>query len=573
MGIQEVLRLVGGLCLFLFGMNIMGEALERKASGTLRSLLSKLTTNKLMGFLTGLVVTAIIQSSSATTVMVVGFVNSGLMSLNQSIMVIMGSNIGTTVTAWLFSLVGVQGGNAFTELLKPSNFSPILALIGVIYYVFLKNEKKKETGLILLGFSTLMFGMETMSAAVAGLQHMPGFGELFLLFSNPILGALAGMILTIIIQSSSASTGILQALAATGHVTFNSAIPLIIGQNVGTCATSLLSSVGANKDAKRVALVHLFFNLIGATFWLIVYCLIKAMFHPLILNESVTAAGIAVAHSLFNVGCVILMFPMANFLEKLVTTIIPDQKANDTITELDDRLFASPSIALQRGQDVVCDAAIDISLSLKDSLQLIDDSNIAIKDESYYENVKIRKNEIEKYLVELSSLSHDNSSRNEIALLLKATGELYYISKQNYEIEKCFKKLHDESLTLSTQGSEELKQLRQVIKELLQLTLSSLTGTSPFAPVSVIALTQVIHELSKDINANHITRLQQHICTSETGVIWTDLLVALVRACDHFANIANYIIEYRGALDEIAILANEDIHEKYCYFKGKYKLF
>ena len=264
MEVTEVLSLIGGLCLFLFGMNLMGEALERKAGGKLRTVLGRLTSNKTAGFLTGMIVTAIIQSSSATTVMTVGFVNSGLMSLRQAITVIMGANIGTTMTAWLLSLVGLEGGNVFTALLKPSNFSPLLALIGIIFYMFLKNDKKKETGLILLGFSTLMFGMETMSGAVSGLKDMPGFGELFLLFSNPLLGALAGMLLTVIIQSSSASTGILQALAAAGQVTFGSAIPIIIGQNVGTCATSLISCVGATRDAKRTALVHLAFNFIGA---------------------------------------------------------------------------------------------------------------------------------------------------------------------------------------------------------------------------------------------------------------------------------------------------------------------
>ena len=315
MDIFDVLSLIGGLSLFLFGMNVMGQALERRAGNKLRTLLGRLTTNRMSGFLTGLGVTAVIQSSSATTVMVVGFVNSGLMTLSQAINVIMGANVGTTVTAWILSLSGIDSGNMIVQLFKPSSFTPILALVGIIFYMFCNNSKKKDTGTILLGFATLMFGMETMSAAVSGLRDVPAFQELFIMFRNPVLGVLAGALLTAIIQSSSASVGILQALAVTGQVSFGAAIPIIMGQNIGTCVTAMISSVGANKNAKRAAFVHLSFNIIGTIVWLTVFCIIKELFAPALLNRSASLVGKPVAHSEFNVQSTIL-----------VQRIVPDAK-------------------------------------------------------------------------------------------------------------------------------------------------------------------------------------------------------------------------------------------------------
>ena len=303
MDIFHVLTMLGGLCLFLFGMNFMGQSLERRAGGKLRTLLDKMTGSVGAGFLTGLGITAIIQSSSATTVMVVGFVNSGLMNLRQAINVIMGANVGTTVTAWLLSLAGIDGGSTWVQLLKPTSFTPVLALIGIIFYMFCKDSHKKDTGAILLGFATLMFGMDTMSGAVAGLKDVPGFAELFLAFTNPLLGVLVGAVLTAVIQSSSASVGILQALASTGQVSYAAAVPIIMGQNIGTCVTALISCVGTNKNAKRAAVVHLMFNVIGVAVLLTVFCIVKAIFAPALLNESASMAGIAIAHSAFNILC------------------------------------------------------------------------------------------------------------------------------------------------------------------------------------------------------------------------------------------------------------------------------
>lgn len=370
MDIFDILTLIGGLCLFLFGMNIMGQSLERRAGGKLQSVLGKLTTGKAVGLLTGLGVTAIIQSSSATTVMVVGFVNSGLMTLRQAINVIMGANIGTTVTAWLLSLAGIDGGNLFVQLLKPTSFVPVLSLVGIILYMFCKNSKKKDTGIILLGFATLMFGMETMSGAVDGLSKVPAFQNLFLLFKNPILGVLAGAVLTAVLQSSSASVGILQALSATGMVSYGAAIPIIMGQNIGTCITAIISSVGANKNAKRAALVHLSFNVIGTTVWLGVFYLIKIFIAPPILNSSASLFGIAVVHSIFNVLCTVIMLPMSGLLEKLVKKLIPDNEGKEIKEELDERLLSTPYVALERCQAVATDLAIASVSALTESLSL-----------------------------------------------------------------------------------------------------------------------------------------------------------------------------------------------------------
>ena len=358
MDIFHALTMLGGLCLFLFGMNFMGQALERRAGGKLRTLLDKMTGSVGAGFLTGLGITAIIQSSSATTVMVVGFVNSGLMTLRQAINVIMGANVGTTVTAWLLSLAGIDGGSVWLQLLKPTAFTPVLALIGIIFYMFCKDSRKKETGSILLGFATLMFGMDTMSAAVAGLKDVPGFAELFLAFTNPLLGVLVGAVLTAIIQSSSASVGILQALASTGQVSYAAAVPIIMGQNIGTCVTALISCVGTNKNAKRAAVVHLMFNVIGVAVLLTVFCIVKAIFAPVLLNKAASMAGIAVAHSVFNILCTAILLPCGDLLEKLAIRLVPDKAhAADKTVELDQRLLTTPAVALERCRVVTCEMA------------------------------------------------------------------------------------------------------------------------------------------------------------------------------------------------------------------------
>ena len=430
MDIFNFLTMLGGLCLFLFGMNIMGQALERRAGSGLKNILARLTQSKAAGLLTGLGVTSVIQSSSATTVMVVGFVNSGLMSLSQSIYVIMGANIGTTVTAWILSLAGIDSGNMWVRLLKPSSFTPLLALFGIVLYLFCKKDKQKDTGMILLGFATLMFGMETMSGAVSGLSGVPAFRELFLMFTNPILGVLVGALLTAIIQSSSASVGILQALASTGAVSYAAALPIIMGQNIGTCATALISSVGTNKNAKRAALVHLSFNVIGTAVWLTVYCIIKAIFRPALLTDSISLLGIAVVHSVFNVLCTLLMLPFGSLLEKLVCRLVPDPKRPEKEKELDERLIVTPALALAQAKAVTLKMAQTATKALCDAVRTFPSADgitaKAIRDAETecdrYEDI------IGTYLIKVSAAKLGKEESEEVTLLLKVIGDYERIS-------------------------------------------------------------------------------------------------------------------------------------------------
>ena len=392
MTVFDVLTMIGGLCLFLFGMNIMGEALEKKAGGSLKGILSKITGNRMTGFLLGLGVTAVIQSSSATTVMVVGFVNSGIMTLTQAINVIMGANVGTTVTAWLLSLTGISGDSLFVQLLKPSSFTPVLALIGIIFYMFLKDSKKKDVGMILLGFATLMTGMEVMSDSVSGLKDVPEFQNILIMFSNPVLGVVAGAVLTGVIQSSSASVGILQALSSTGQVTYATAVPIIMGQNIGTCVTALLSSVGTNKNARRTAVVHLLFNIIGTVVWLAVFCVVTSIFDLPIIRESANQVGIAVVHSAFNILCTVLLLPMSGLLEKIAYFFIKDTEEEDAIEVLDERLMTAPAVAIAQCRRVARRMAALANESLKESMDMLDkyDPKIA-------EKIRSDENKVDQY--------------------------------------------------------------------------------------------------------------------------------------------------------------------------------
>ena len=545
MDIFKVLTMIGGLCLFLFGMNLMGQALERRAGGKLRTLLDKMTSNVFAGFLTGLGITAIIQSSSATTVMVVGFVNSGLMTLRQAINVIMGANVGTTVTAWLLSLAGIDSGNVWIKLLKPTSFTPVLALIGIIFYMFCKDGKKKDTGMILLGFATLMFGMDTMSGAVAGLKDVPGFAELFIMFKNPILGVLVGAVLTGIIQSSSASVGILQALALTGQVSYAAAIPIIMGQNIGTTVTALLSSVGTNKNAKRAAVVHLMFNVIGVVVLLTVFCIVKAIFAPAILNESATMYGIAIAHSLFNILCTAMLLPCGDMLEKLAIRLVPDAAQEEQAVELDERLLATPSLALQRCRAVAGDMAVCAVRALENALtafthytpELADSIR---KDEDrcdHYEDV------IGTYLVKLSAQKMGSSESEEATELLKTIGDWERISDHAVNVLESAEELREKGLSFSGTAQAELNTLCDAIREILTLAQNSFAQQDAVAALKVEPLEQVIDALKEEMRTRHILRMQQGQCSIEAGFVWSDLLTDLERTSDHCSNIAGCVID------------------------------
>ena len=545
MTIFDVLNMIGGLCLFLFGMNVMGDGLERRAGNSLKSLLGKLTNSKIKGFLTGLGVTAVIQSSSATTVMVVGFVNSKIMTLKQSIGVIMGANIGTTVTAWILSLGGISSDNIFMKLLKPTSFTPVLALIGIIFMMFSKSGKKKDVGTILLGFATLMFGMDTMSDAVSGLADIPEFQNLFLMFKNPVLGVLVGAVLTAVIQSSSASVGILQALSSTGAVSYAAAIPIIMGQNIGTCVTALLSSFGTNKNAKRAAVIHLSFNVIGTVVWLTVFSIISVTLKPVLLDSSASYLGIAVAHSIFNILCTALLLPMSSLLEKLAYKLVPETEEIEKVVELDDRLLATPSIALAESSKLVSKMAEKAVEGFKLSLESLVsyDQNIAenirkIEDQTdHYEDV------IGTYLTKLSRHQVSDEDSSEITKLLKAIGDFERISDHSVNVLESVEEMREKKMEFSDKAKHELNVLCEAVKEVLDITLKSFEENDIELAYHVEPLEDLIDGLKTTLRDSHILRLQNGDCTVEAGFIWSDVLTNLERASDHCSNIALGVID------------------------------
>ena len=545
MDIFNVLTMIGGLCLFLFGMNLMGQALERRAGSKLQSLLDKMTGSVPAGFLTGLGITAIIQSSSATTVMVVGFVNSGLMTLRQAINVIMGANVGTTVTAWLLSLAGISGSNIWVNLLKPSSFTPVLALIGIIFYMFCKSGKKKDTGMILLGFATLMFGMETMSGAVSGLKDVPAFASLFLMFKNPILGVLAGTLLTGIIQSSSASVGILQALAVTGQVSYAAAIPIIMGQNIGTCVTALISSVGTQKNAKRAAVVHLMFNVIGVVVLLTAFWVVKIVFAPAILDENATMSGIAIAHSLFNILCTAMLLPAGGLLEKLAIRIVPDKGGKEQPVELEERLLITPSVALGRCRAVAGEMARCAGEALHMALTTFENYSPELA-ESIRENESRcdrYEDELGTYLVRLSAQQLSDAESEEATELLKIIGDFERISDHAVNLLGASEELRSKGLGFSATAEKELKVLIGAVSEILNTAERAFSEKDLAAAAQVEPLKQVIVALKEQMRTRHILRMQQGHCSIEAGFVWSDLLTDLERTADHCSNIAGCVLD------------------------------
>ena len=575
----QLLEMILGLCLFLFGMNLMGEALERRAGTALRSLLGKLTTNKLAGFLTGLGVTAVIQSSSATTVMVVGFVNSGLMTLRQAINVILGANVGTTVTAWILSLSGIEG-SGILQLFKPTTFTPILALVGLIMYMFLKGEKKKDTGMILLGFATLMFGMETMSAAVKGLANVPEFTQIFTMFENPILGLLAGAALTAIIQSSSASVGVLQALAATGGVTYGACIPIIMGQNIGTCVTAMISSVGTTKNAKRAAFVHLSFNVLGAVLLLIIFAILRAIFAPALLGVAASEFGIAVAHSIFNVACVLIFLPLSSLLEKIALTLIPDAKAPEVVSELDDRLLQTPQLALERCRVLVGEMAEAANKSIVSALSCLEAyTEAAAQDVRDAEDLTDHYEDIlGTYLVKLGSRQIGESNSAETTELLRLIGDIERIADHSVNILESAEELRSKELQFSDKAKDELTVLVSATHEILDLTMSAIASGDLTVAAKVEPLEEVIDDLKEELRTRHSVRLSQGNCSIETGFVWSDLLTNLERVSDHCSNIAGCIIDtanHNLNLHESTRAAHEDgtfFREQFNLYKEQYKL-
>ena len=544
----DVLTLIGGLCLFLFGMNIMGESLERSAGDGLKNLLGRLTTSKAAGFFTGLGVTAVIQSSSATTVMVVGFVNSGLMTLTQAINVIMGANVGTTVTAWILSLTGIEGSSFFVTMLKPTSFTPILALIGIVMTMASKSNRKKDIGTILLGFATLMFGMDAMSGAVAGLKEVEGFRNILVMFSNPVLGVLAGAILTAIIQSSSASVGILQALSSTGQITVGTSIPIIMGQNIGTCVTALISSIGTNRNARRASMVHLSFNVIGTIVLLILFWLGTSFFDIALIGTSANQVTIAVAHTAFNILCTIIMLPLAGLLEKLSYRLVPEPEKSgdeDEIVELDERLMTTPAIALDRCRVVANTMAKQSIKAFKKSLNILDgyDADEAEKIRKYEKTVDHYEDILGSYLVKLNTTGLSDKDSHESSKLLFVIGDFERISDHAVNIMESSEEIMKKETKFSEVAVKEISQLINAANEIVDITYEAFKNGDLGRASQVEPLEQVIDKLRTQLKANHIARLQKNECSIEAGFIWADILNNIERVADHCSNIAVCVLE------------------------------
>lgn len=580
MDLFDFLALIGGLALFLFGMNLMGTGLEKSAGNKLKRILETLTSKKENGLLMGMGVTAIIQSSSATTVMVVGFVNSGIMSLKQAIHVIMGANVGTTVTAWILSLTGIQGDNFFIQLLKPTSFTPVLALIGVILFIFIKNQKKKDIGLILMGFAVLMFGMEAMSAAVQPLAQVEGFRNIMVLFSNPLLGVLLGAFVTGVIQSSSASVGILQALSATGQITMGAAIPIIMGQNIGTTVTALLSSIGTNKNARRAAIVHLYFNLIGTAIFVALFVLSGKLFDIVFYGQVANPVLIAIAHSVFNILCTSILLPFSGWLEKLAYKTIKDDDKQDKISLLDSRLFSTPSIAINRAREVTEDMADTALSAIRQSIKLLGryDEKAAEKTRAAEEQTDVYEDALGSYLVKLSSQSLSAQDATESAKLLYLIGEFERIADYALEIAGSAEEMHDKKLHFSDEAAKELEVMCAAVDEIVEITVRAFKEDNFELAARVDPLEEVIDELKSTMKRHHVSRLQCNACTIEQGFIFSDLITAMERVSDHCSNVAGGIIEIsHDSLNTHNYLyklktESEDFRNQFQEYSLKYKI-
>ena len=547
MSIFDVLSLLGGLALFLYGMEVMGDSLSKMAGGKLESILERLTKKRIYAVLLGAGVTAIIQSSSATTVMVVGFVNSGIMKLSQAVGVIMGANIGTTVTSWLLSLTGISGDSLLMQLLKPTSFTPVLAAIGIILILFTGSEsKKKDIGTILLGFAVLMYGMEAMSGAVSGLADDPNFTSLMTTFSNPFIGLIVGTVLTAIIQSSSASVGILQALCATGAVNYSVAIPIIMGQNIGTCVTCIISSFGANRNAKRAAMIHLYFNMIGTTIFMIAFYSLNHFLDFAFLNTAANPAGIAVIHSGFNIGATIVLLPFADKLVKLAELTIPDKKEDRELAEekksiaIDERFLTRPAFAMElcrgKAREMAEVSVKAISLSLETLLDFDEDKAAEVRrleDEGdEYEDV------LGTYLVKLSSQELSSADSKSLSLILHSISDFERISDHAIDVVMSAEEIHKKKLEFTKHAREEIETLSRAINDICEMTKDSFCKDDLTEASHVEPLEEVIDTLTKQIKENHIKRLRKGKCSVEIGFILEDILTWLERVSDHCSNIA-----------------------------------
>ena len=585
MDIFDVLQMVGGLCLFLFGMETMGDGLKRASGSKLESILGNLTSSVPRGVILGAVVTAVIQSSSATTVMMVGFVNSGIMQLRQAIPVIMGANIGTTATAWILSLTGLEGGNFFMQMLKPMSFSPILAAVAIVFMMFLKNEKKYNIGMVLIGFAVLMYGMDIMGDAVEPLKEVPEFVSILTMFSNPILGVVAGALFTAAIQSSSASVGILQALCSTGAITYGSAVPIIMGQNIGTCITAILSSIGANKGAKRVAAVHLSFNLIGTILFLAVFYSANAVLQFDFLGDSMEPWNISVIHSVFNIGVTLVLLPFTGLLEKLAIKMVKEteeEKSKDTtLNLLEDRFLESPDFAASQCRTVAVKMANLTRDSIMAAMNLMEKFDRDKCDYVYLLEDKIDRYEdaLGEYIVKLSRLEIGQAENKMLSMILHNIGDLERISDHAKNIAETAEELHTKGLEFSPSAKAEVAVFMNAVRDIVNLAVDSFEQENVEMASEVEPLEDVIDMIHSAVKGRHVQRLQEGICTIEQGFILNDLGTNLERVADHCSNLAVCVIEQaRGQFDMHHYLSDvkkfdaDGFEEKMNKYQAKYTL-
>ena len=581
--IFNVITLLGGLALFLFGMDVMGKALERSAGGKLQTILAKMSSTVFKGFLLGLAVTAVIQSSSATTVMVVGFVNSGIMTLKQAVGVIMGANIGTTVTAWILSLSGLEGDSFIIQIFKPSTLSPVLGVIGIVLYMFTNSEKKKSVGTIMLGFMALMTGMDIMSSSMEFLENEPWFAQLMISFSNPLIGILFGAVLTGIIQSSSASVGILQGLCGTGVVTFGSAIPIILGQNIGTCVTALLGSVGANRNARRTAVVHLLFNVVGVTIFVVVFYGLGLFIDWTFLDETASAWNIAVIHTCFNVAATCVLMPMNKLLVKLAYLVVPAQEEPQKTELLDERLLATPAVAIQRAQQIAGQMAKTSANAMEKAIGLtkyfdskVMDEVIALEDETdRYQDA------LGTYLVKLSGMSLSVEDNRKLNTLLYTISDLERIADHAVNVAKAGLEMAEKKIVFSQQAQDELAVLERAVMDVVNRTVEAYDGLDLRQAVTVEPQEQVVDALVREVKSRHVRRLRDGLCSVEDGFVLDDMLTSYERIADHCSNVAVEMLqvsegkleahEYLNALKAGELRESAAFSERFLKYKAQYQ--
>ena len=582
MYILKIVSLLGGLALFLFGMDVMGKALERTAGGKLQTILAKMSSNIFKGFLLGLGVTAVIQSSSATTVMVVGFVNSGIMTLKQAVGVIMGANIGTTVTAWILSLSGLQGDSFLIQIFKPSTLAPLLGTIGIILYMFTKSEKKHSIGMILLGFLALMTGMDMMSSSMEFLENEEWFAKLMVSFSNPLLGIAAGAILTGIIQSSSASVGILQGLCSTGTVTFGSAIPVILGQNIGTCVTAMLGSVGANRNARRTAVVHLMFNVVGTTLFVIIFYGLGMFIDWTFLDDTASAWNIAVIHTCFNVAATCVLMPLNGLLVKLAYLVIPSEETPQKEELLDERLLGTPAVAIQRSHEIASEMAAASSEAMKLAMGLTRKFDAKVMDQviALEEKTDRYQDALGTYLVKLSGKELSVEDNRTLNTLLYTVADIERVADHAVAVAKAALEMEEKEIDFSVQAKAELSVLERAVSDILERTVSAYGDFDLQQALKVEPQEQVVDALVREVKSRHVRRLRDGLCSVEYGFVLEDILTAFERTADHCSNVAVEMLqvsegkleahEYLNALKAGELHESAAFAERFARYKAQY---